>query len=178
MNRLASIIFASLIAIFLRGCAEDEPTSTPEQSAKPSAWHVENGSAVIAVDEEHKDELLAAIREAQSTAEQARSRFNAASAEDRKRWWVKWAASKVDDEIEHVWVQPLVWSPFRIEGVLLSKPTGELACGKSDGDLVSFPVEELTDWIHFTGESAHPSLREPHEGGFTLQALESTFGPP
>jgi hypothetical protein len=82
-----------------------------------------------------------------------------------------------DSLTEHVWVQPINWSPFRVEGVLLSKPLRPLECGRSAGELVSFPIDELADWLHYAADPAtNPDA--PFEGGFTVKTLEQTYGRP
>jgi hypothetical protein len=140
------------------------------------------------------------MEQARKTAEQARQRWLYTSSDDRPRWAVKWAAPLAgkptrsvrgtggatgDDaeggNVEHVWVSPVHWSPFRIEGVLASTPVNDLACGKTLGDLVSFPIEELSDWIHFgtaTASAAGSDPNAPHEGGFTVQLLMEEYGTP
>ena len=74
--------------------------------------------------------------------------------------------------VEHVWVRPLEWSPFRIEGVLLSAPRADI--GALQGDLVSFPIEELSDWVHMIDVNGAAG----RDGGFTLEVLERHFGAP
>jgi len=71
----------------------------------------------------------------------------------------------------------LNWSPFRVEGILATTPITELECGKIAGDLVSFPIEELTDWMRDTGRK--DANGEPVvEGGYTTKALAKRFGNP
>jgi hypothetical protein len=78
---------------------------------------------------------------------------------------------------EHVWVQPINWSPFRIEGVLLSEPVHALDSGRTTGEIVSFPIDELSDWIHFAADPAtNPDA--PFEGGYTVTVLEEEYGRP
>ena len=80
--------------------------------------------------------------------------------------------------IEHVWVKPIVtWSKFRIEGRLANQPVAELACDKTLGQPVSFPIEELSDWVHLiesSGEEEEPT----REGGFTVKLIEQRYGEP
>jgi hypothetical protein len=82
-----------------------------------------------------------------------------------------------DSLIEHVWVQPINWSPFRIEGVLLSQPLRPLDCGRNAGELVSFPADQLADWLHYAADPA-TNPNAPFEGGFTVKALEQAYGKP
>jgi uncharacterized protein YegJ (DUF2314 family) len=122
------------------------------------------------------------MEQARATAEQARQKWLYTAADDRPRWSVKWAAplaGNVTERTEHVWVSPVHWSPFRIEGVLASTPVNDLACGKHLGELVSFPIEELSDWIHFANvPAANADPTAPHEGGFTVQLLTEEYGNP
>ena len=79
--------------------------------------------------------------------------------------------------LEHVWVQPINWSPFRIEGVLLSPPVHTLDCNRRAGELVSFPADQVVDWLHFAADpTTNPSA--PFEGGFTVKVLEHAYGRP
>jgi hypothetical protein len=154
-----------------------------------------------AVDDRALNDAMAA---AQRTAEEARQRWQYTAESKRSGWAVKWAAplvirsslrpqppqneptinaragrfEHVDAHAEHVWVNPVRWSPFRIEGVLASKPVGELECGRTLGELVSFPIEELSDWVHFyTVPAANAAPSAPHEGGFTLDVLVPPTAP-
>lgn len=112
--------------------------------------------------------LSAAIDKARATADETRGRWVAATPEQRSRWAVKWAAPTADGGVEHVWVRPVNWSAYRIEGVLDSPPQSPLACGKTTGELVGFPIEELSDWIY----AADGDFAGRREGGFTIEALE------
>jgi len=172
------IVLALLVASTLAGCVE-EPAPPPAQpaAAPSSAWKDVNGARVVAADESADAALAAAIKQAQATAETARARWAAAHENERERWAIKWAAPTTDRQAEHVWVRPVNWSPFRVEGVLISQPVVDLECGRREGELVSFPVEELSDWIHYLDESAANAGRE-FEGGFTVQSLEARFGRP
>ncbi|MHC5113181.1 MAG: DUF2314 domain-containing protein [Planctomycetota bacterium] len=159
-------------ACLLAGC-EHEPVVThraPEDDAagppRPM-WVERDGSeqATVAVDDE---ELADAIAEARRTAEDARRRWDLAPLHERPRWAVKWHAPTADGGHEYVWVEPMHWSLFRVEGRLASPPRRELACGRRQDELVSFPSAELADWIY---RPAHG----PHEGGFTVNVLEGRF---
>jgi uncharacterized protein YegJ (DUF2314 family) len=147
------------------------PQTTPDVG---SAWRTLDGSAGVAVAGSADDPVLAAaIERARSTAGRARERWQA-DPKGRDAWAVKWAAPTVGGDVEHVWVRPLAWSRFRIEGRLASPPQAELACGRQAGDLVSFPAEELSDWLHLLDGT----LDGRREGGFTIDALERRHGPP
>ncbi len=77
-------------------------------------------------------------------------------------------------------MRPLHWSAFRIEGVLASTPANQLTSGKTLGDLVSFPIEELSDWIRYSSDAplAGGEFDRPYEGGFTVKLLEKRHGKP
>lgn len=195
------------------------PAAAPGTSAAPSLWQVQDRATIVAVpvhadqpaDIELATALTAATQEARQTAETARQRWQAASETDRPNWSIKWAAPLARGEsakqkaqspasdvrglepaeaVEQVWVQPVTWSAFRIEGVLASKPVSELACGKAFGELVSFPIDELTDWLHILPTPAagsdiapgpnatQPAIAQAREGGYTIKALESRYGKP
>ena len=155
--------------------APAQPTLTP--SPEGSQWRTIGGAARVAAEPaEAFPELEAAMAEARSTAGDARQRWaqDPEPAMARTRWAVKWAAPTVDGGVEHVWVRPTSWSRHRIEGWLANSPHGMLACGRGEGDLVSFAAEELSDWVHF----AAGANADPIEGGFTIPVLESRYGQP
>jgi uncharacterized protein YegJ (DUF2314 family) len=156
------------------GRAEERRTALP--AAPPDLWvRIEQDDRVAVVDETTAPGLNAAMAEAQRTAAEARQRWLASGPLARARWFVKWAAMPAAGEgIEHLWVQPLAWSPFRIEGRLASTPARPLAGGRTLGDLVSFPIEELSDWVYLTTGT----FDGPREGGFTVRWLEEKFGTP
>ncbi len=165
----------------LLGCDSAEPpVETTRRSAPsattPSPWQIANGSAQVAVAHEADDpELAQAIAEARSTVDQARERWLNSTEEKRSQWTVKWAAPNVAGGVEHVWIKPILhWSSFRIEGLLASPPQSELVSGKGFGEPVSFPVEELSDWIYLIDGR----IDGEHEGGFTVQLLEQRYGQP
>ena len=167
-----SLLGLTLVA----GCERAEPIPPPQPppvTPAVSAWHASDESAQVAVaaDDPH---LAAAIGRARSTAGQARDRWRAADAHDRARWAVKWAAPTADGGVEHVWVRPVVWTRFRIEGRLANPPTEPLESGRLAGELVSFPAEQLSDWVHLVEGPGDG----PREGGFTMDLLEQRYGPP
>jgi uncharacterized protein YegJ (DUF2314 family) len=152
-----------------------ETAATPPRPSDHDAatWQQRDGSMVLAqrpdsTGNDEDDELARAIARARATAEDARRRWEAASPQQRAHWAVKWASPTVTGAVEHVWVRPIRWSAFRIEGILDSPPLRELACGKSPGDAVSFPIEELSDWLH----SPDGDFSGRREGGFTIDALD------
>ncbi len=170
-----------LVAIVLAvaGC-EERPAIAPAEpplSSTPdgSAWRSLDGSERVAAPPVETDpELAAAIEQARSTAAAARRKWASQPEEARTFWAVKWAAPTSDGGIEHVWVQPTSWTRHRIEGWLASPPQGPLACGRVQGDLVSFPAEALSDWARFTAGS----WEHPVEGGFSIRVLEARYGRP
>lgn len=187
--RTPAVAFILLLTIapVISGCNDgnDSGSAPPAAPAvvgdKPSRWRSKDSSVTVAVPDEDADrELAAAIAQARASAGEARQRWAAAAPQDRSRWSVKWAAPTVDGRVEHVWVQPANWSGFRIEGLLASQPINELACGKTLGELVSFPSDELSDWIHDTtvNESPPSSGARTFEGGFTVKLLEQRYGRP
>jgi uncharacterized protein YegJ (DUF2314 family) len=179
-----SIAAGIMLLISLSGCDDRNPSSTDqsEQSSEPltrSHWRMQEHATIVGVADDSEDrELLKAMAEARKTAPAARQRWANASSEDRERWSIKWAAPTVNHQSEHVWVKPLNWSAFRIEGVLISSPVNELTCGKRQGELVSFSVDELSDWLYLL--PAQPSTKpdQAFEGGFTEKLLEARYGRP
>jgi uncharacterized protein YegJ (DUF2314 family) len=160
-------------------CEKQEPPPPLEPPAATavdasSAWRTLDGSAGTAVAVEADDPKLAeAIERARASAEQARRRWGADPA-GGGTWAVKWAAPTVGGGVEHVWVRPVSWSRFRIEGRLASPPQAELLCGRKAGELVSFPADELSDWLHLADGTADGR----REGGFTIDLLEQRHGRP
>lgn len=180
-----------LSGAFLVGCdrgssdrsrAGDRGSSVPVVS-KPSPWLIDGSrEALLLVDSDpdaalHKA-LEAASRQARETAAEARELWRQARPDERERWLIKWAAPVLDElgqptgRVEHVWVRPLAWSPFRIEGVLASIPRGRI--GHEAGDLVAFPIEELSDWVF----KIEDRIDGPRRGGFTVEVLEKHAGAP
>src|SRR5262245_39893069 len=195
-TELTSVSGLLVLTALVGGCDRgDARNGQPDRLAPAhaaSSWLKADHSAFVAVDDALiQQDLREASEQARATAAEAHARWAVASAEDRGRWAIKWAAPAASSAsadrapaVEHVWVVPLTWSAFRIEGVLSSGPINELAGGHRQGDLVSFPIEEMSDWIHFTdGEvsSSGPASTDPHgavEGGFTIKVLEARFGRP
>ena len=186
---LRSRMVISLASLLVATCGCSETDDAPveaitrpaqlQDQAKPSPWQITDGAARIALANEIDDsELADAIAQAQASAEEARKRWQSTTNDERNQWAIKWAAPTVDGNIEHVWVKPIVtWSKFRIEGRLANQPVAELACDKTLGQPVSFPIEELSDWVHLiesSGEEEEPT----REGGFTVKLLEQRYGQP
>jgi uncharacterized protein YegJ (DUF2314 family) len=177
-----SLVMATAASSCDRDNAENGPINGTNAATQPSPWRTQSGSHVVALQDESADrEMMAAIAQARATASEARRRWNAADANDRQRWFIKWTApvdaatTEGEERVEHVWVRPLTWSAFRIEGILQSQPVTQLACGKSLGEIVSFPIDELSDWMHLSSE---PDADPPFDGGFTVKVLEQRFGKP
>jgi uncharacterized protein YegJ (DUF2314 family) len=183
-HQLRWLTITALLALACAGCDGNDAASNLEPATRPapppSPWLKHGESTFVAVPDAPEDhQMIAAIAQARSTAGQAQQRWSQADQTERQRWFIKWAAPTADQAVEHVWVQPINWSPFRIEGTLVSEPVRELMDGKAQGDLVSFPVEELSDWIHLNSPpNGAIDFNAPHEGGFTVKVLQERFGPP
>ncbi len=150
------------------GVAAPPPPPAPQEAAAPGP----TDGMVAVPDEQHDPQLVAAIRRARNTADSARQRWLKTPPTQRDRWAVKWRAPTAAGGFEHVWVRPVRWSRFRIEGVLASAPRGELESARVLGELVSFPIEDLSDWMYAAADGS------THEGGFTLEVLEERYGEP
>ncbi len=166
------------VPVVAAACEEHNAVPAGRPAAAPgpdgSAWRIIDGSAATAA-AAADPELAAAIARARSTAGDARQRWATDSAADRRsRWAVKWAAPTTEGGVEHVWIRPTSWSHHRIEGWLASPPQSPLACGRIAGELVSFPAEELSDWVHFTDGT----IEGPRQGGFTIELLQRRHGQP
>lgn len=178
MTRLRAIPL--LLALAALAACEPGDSGAPAAAAgrdgpttMPSQWHVGEASARVGwPEDEDPGPMIAAIAEARNTAEAAAERWRIAA--DQDRWAVKWEAPTADGGVEYVWVAPLTWSAFRIEGTLASEPETELACGRGAGAIVAFPVEELADWVHYLSDDPAGT----REGGFTITVLEKRFGRP
>ena len=191
------IQFTVVLAICLMcGCeppssnSGDHAATAPAQtSQQPVWWRNVQGATVVAVNEPAvRQQLEQATNEARRTLNDARMRWGVSKPEERSLWAVKWAAplaeravdhdeatptgGAANESVEHIWIQPLTWSAFRIEGALLSTPTRALECGRTSGEIVSFPVDEVSDWIHFASEQADAAF----EGGFTVRVLQERYG--
>ena len=165
-----------LVLLGVSGCEQQDPLPTvppPPVSPARSAWRMLDESARVAVPP-GDPELAAAVQRARATAEDARQRWLAVSEAERRHWSIKWAAPTVEATVEHVWVTPLAWTRFRVEGRLANQPQRELECAKVAGELVSFSTEELSDWVHLI----EGRVDGPREGGFTMELLERRYGEP
>jgi len=199
VRRRRTVGFLVLIgsSLQLAGCDQSQPTdvgSAADQAdaqARP-AWVIgAAGERFVAADLSDDPAMQEAIAEARRTMASARQQWRDTPTEQRWRWAVKWAAPVQSDgnadsagdggeksqgpdgAVEYLWVRPLHWSPFRIEGRLLSEPRHPLIESPSAGDLVAFPAEQLVDWVK---QPAEPG--GPRRGGFTLEVLERRFGKP
>ncbi len=170
---------AVISLIFGPGCetavqpATDGPVEAVDADEKPSPWRTVDGSPQLALDAEADDQAMqAAFDLARKTAVEARWRWVNSTPSERENWAIKWAAPTVDGGVEYVWVVPVAWSPFRIEGRLASPVQNELLCGKNLDEFVGFPIEELADWL-FLREGEINGYRD---GGFTVILLEDRYG--
>ncbi len=175
MKLVSGILLA--VAAGLAACEQHDgvPAAGPATAPGPdgSAWRTIDGSATAATGAADQ-EMAAVIAQARSTAKDARERWAALGAANRAGWAVKWAAPTIEGGVEHVWIRPTAWSRHRIEGWLASPPQNPLACGRFVGELVSFPAEELSDWVQFTDGT----VEGPRQGGFTIELLEQRHGQP
>jgi len=181
MNRLSGRMLAVCALWLIAGCEQSTPdppapATVREGASEPtSQWREAGRATVVALPEGEEDaELAAAIAEARQTAEEARLRWQMAPPAEHDHWAIKWTAPTADGRVEHVWVRPESWSKFRIEGRLLSVPVADLECGAAAGDLVSFPIEALSDWVYLPDGDFHGQ----REGGFTVRLLEQRYGVP
>jgi uncharacterized protein YegJ (DUF2314 family) len=172
-------------ALVLTGCdGQDRSASSDSAGAQtdrpPSPWSFREGAAIVSVSEDQDDpNLVAAIAKARATSAEARQNWLKADETQRQNWYIKWAAPTADQSVEHVWVQPINWSQFRVEGRLVNAPVRELIDGKAEGDVVSFPIEELSDWIHAANATSGAiDFNAPYEGGYTVKLLQQKFGSP
>ena len=174
----AAVMGLTLIHL-VSGCEERDPS--PDSSGVRAAttapaatnWRTIDGSSQIAVPQESPPaDLENAIGEARSTMGDARLRWQQASEEQRRHWAVKWKATTTDGGLEFLWVRPLSWSRFRVEGELANPPQRPLATGAGLGDVVSFPMEDAVDWVHFI--EGDPNGRR--EGGFTMDLFDAGGG--
>lgn len=143
-------------------------------TAVTNAWERDSVSSHIVLTKDAANELSASIEAAQASANQARQQFLDAMPHDRLRFAVLWMSPTVDGAREFVWVRPLEWSPFRIEGVMLSEPTAALESGTVKGELASFAIEELADWVILDAKRPGHAV----EGATTLRELEQRIGTP
>ena len=176
VSALGTVLATSLAACD-RSPAPSAETAPRSNIRAVSNYRSINGSEPVAVVEDPaRSAIDTAIAEARQSIDPARQRWAQADEAERRRWLVKWAgplradssAENAPAEVEHVWVLPINWSAFRIEGVLISMPVAELDCGKNQNDLVSFTADELSDWVVLS--AANP--RVPEQGGFTIRSLE------
>ena len=173
MNTMFRQLPLAVLSFALVGCIDDPPPPRGDDvatapPAPPALWSEVDGSQQVVLTPDAEDEALrAAIERARDTAEDARRRWLATPPDERGEWAVKWCAPTDDGGIEYVWVEPMTWSPFRIEGRLASPPRRALACGRALDEIVGFPVEELVDWMREGAE---------REGGFTVEVLEQRYG--
>jgi uncharacterized protein YegJ (DUF2314 family) len=167
----------SLISLSLALPACDQSPSSNRDAELPhqgSAWVRDSVSAHVVLSQQAIEELSTSIEEAQRTAEAAREQFASALPHERLRFVVLWMAPTMEGSREFVWVRPLSWSPFRIEGELQSEPTMPLESSGTRGAVVSFPIEELADWVIFDPDRPGYAVK----GAVTIQAIEQRLGAP
>lgn len=74
---------------------------------------------------------------------------------------------KKEGKAEHMWVGEIGFDGVTISGVLMNQPS--YVRGLDQGDAVSFPLGELTDWMYATDEKVC--------GGFSIQAMRAGMSP-
>ena len=169
--------------MYCASCIRTEESTSNQQSDDENAqtttnktWQAGTDSYAIGVDDEKiNTELDKAATKARETAKEASKRWQQSNLMQRENWLIKWAAPiqpQDSNKKEYVWVKPVEWSPFRIEGILVTKPSGNI--GFNEGDLVAFPIEELYDWVY----KIEGDMQGPRQGGFTVEVLEKHFGTP
>jgi uncharacterized protein YegJ (DUF2314 family) len=176
---------SAFIACGSGGCESRSPSDSDQPAARRTSdadlparndWRVIDDSPQVALPADFDDEALAAaIARAQETAGEARRRWLATPPGMRQGWAIRWAAPTAEGGIEYLWVDPVNWSRHRVEGRLANPPQRELACGKGLDQLVSFPVEQLADWISAADADPSPADTARH-GGFTVRLLEDRYG--
>ncbi|MDR3459480.1 MAG: DUF2314 domain-containing protein [Verrucomicrobiae bacterium] len=72
-----------------------------------------------------------------------------------------------DDHVEHMWLGEIIFDGRAVTGKLLNKPN-QLKSVKS-GDVCSFPVEQLTDWMYASSGRVY--------GAFTVNLLRLRMNP-
>ena len=130
--------------------ASTTPAPAPAADRPAGLWRTVDDSPQLAIARGADDPALAeAVARARSSAPEAQERWRDTPPDRRGGWGIKWRAPTVDEGVEYLWVEPLAWSRFRIEGRLASPPQRALACGKGQDELVGFPIEELVDWVRY-----------------------------
>ena len=136
-------------------------------TATASPWQPHDATHVLREQSEFSELMQEAIARAHETAVTAQREWRTATPEEAERWMIKWAAPTLDDTVEYLWVRPLVWTDFRIEGILLNTPVRET--GYDAGGMVGFPIEEMADWVYLIDGDMSSARR----GGFTIDVLQS-----
>lgn len=179
-----------MLLLFLLGCdrrgPEPDGQPLPRGETRIARWSASDRGPIAAIEDDRlRRDLASAIADARRTAPTARQRWIATPPDQRDRWAIKWAAPIRRGEgaglSEHVWVEPLAWTPDRIEGILLNQP--RRAIGFEAGDIVTVPPDELSDWLESSALPAAACLEElmrlspahpappGHAGGFTVLVL-------
>lgn len=175
MKLSPALLALVLLPIACDDVAPPPPPPPPPPAAASSPWQREEGTAVVIA--EDGEDLRDAMQAARDTLADANSRWAAADEADRDRWALKWAATSEDGATtEYLWVFPITWSAYRVEGTLASQPSAAIARAK--GDVVSFPAEEIADWIHTLDGPVHTHFDGRREGGFTVAVLQDRYGQP
>ncbi|MEZ5944048.1 MAG: DUF2314 domain-containing protein [Planctomycetaceae bacterium] len=76
-------------------------------------------------------------------------------------------ASDPEAQVEQMWVDEITFDGVNIEGVLINAPNWLTSV--SQGDDVSFPVSQISDWLLVIGEEVY--------GGYSIQVLRQQMSP-
>lgn len=147
-------IAVAVAAVLLASAACERETDPvvvdpPPPPPPPSDWRPLEGSPALALETaspEDDPELARTIERARAGLDAARTRWTVGDSDERARWHVLWRATPAEGPAEHLWVQPVHWSPFRVEGRLASPPRSRLVPEAGLGDLVSIPTDAIIDW--------------------------------
>lgn len=153
------IIIATLC--LTTGCDHSPPPPpTPSNIAAHASTLPIDLPNLLVIDPADTD-LLAAIAAARDTLEGTRHRWLHATQLERRQYFIKFSHPLPDGRSEHLWLHPLHWSPFRIEGRLVSRP--RLARDLQPGHLVETTRESIIDWLI--------QLPDRTDGGYTSAVL-------
>ena len=180
--QLTVSLFASFVVLISCERADDaEPETTSADTQHNHReqipnWEVEVSRITIDTaslqNEEFENAMATAIAKARQTAAEAQMFWEATDDNDKRQWLIKWAAP-ANGSVEYLWVLPVTWSPFRVEGILATMPV-QSSIDFEVGDMVSFPIEELVDWVH----RLEGTMDGPRRGGFTVDVIEEFLGAP
>lgn len=172
---LCAWVTTALALVLLPGTAceqaSDEPAkatsaSRPTAPPPPTTDLLHRPDSLMALDaaDVGHPAFASARREAVSRLEEARLRWTFGDDASRARWLIGWWAADETGPAELLWVAPLHWSQFRIEGTLRSRPADAQA--PPPGSLVTFSADEVADWVCIHDDGSI-------EGGFVLRSVNT-----